>query len=82
MGTEWEMALNRKVKVRSCRNFLVGFRRLPCEENICLLTKKEREELEQEHLANYWQQCSKLANCSSLPPFTHPFDTLGSFHSL
>ena len=31
--------------------------------------EKEPEESVQGHLANCWQECSKLANCSSLSPF-------------
>ena len=62
---------------------MVGLRRLPCREYICLLTKeKEPEESAQGHLANCWQKCPKLANCSSLSPYIHPFDTLGSSHFL
>lgn len=63
-GTEWETVLNRRVKIRSCRTFMVGLRRLPCGEYICLLTKeKEPEESAQVNLANCLQKCPKLANC-------------------
>lgn len=82
LRTEWAMVLNRKVKIRFCRTFMVGLRRLPCGEYICFLTKKEPEESAQGHLANCWQKYPKLANCSSLPPSTHPFDTLCSSHFL
>jgi len=42
VGTEWEMVINRKVKIRSSRNSMVGLRRLPCEEYVCLLRRRNQ----------------------------------------